>query len=227
MFSIKTPSIYFLIIVLLAGTAGVQASPTQTQQNERKMVITIDDLPSVGAKTLQDKQHITDALLASFKNYGVPAIGFVNEKKLGKTAPKPHNIALLKQWVDAGMELGNHTYSHPKFYDTPLEDYKQEVITGERVTKTLFTPETHKPRYFRHPYLNTGPELATRLEFERFLSQHNYRVAPVTIDNSEWIYSKAYNKAKAANDSALMQKIGNDYVQYICLLYTSPSPRDA
>lgn len=72
-----------------------------------------------------------------------------------------------------------------------------------------------RPRFFRHPFLNTGPDLETKRAFERFLAQHGYRVAPVTIDNDEYIYALAYDRAAQQGDSALMQRIGEDYVRYM------------
>lgn len=113
------------------------------------------------------------------------------------------------------MELGNHTLSHPKFYDSTLEAFKQEVLRGERVTKTLFTPKNGTARFFRHPYLNTGPTMAVRKEFEDFLTKHNYRIAPVTVDSAEWIYAAAYKKAIQAGDAQLSARIGEDYLSYM------------
>jgi len=182
---------------------------------QRSVAITIDDLPSSGVRSLAQKKQLTESLIRKLLAAKAPAIGFVNERKLGKKAPKSHNVELLQAWVNAGMTLGNHTYSHPKFFDTSLDDFKEQVLRGEKVTKRLFTPENGGPRYFRHPYLNTGPDMQTRLEFEAFLTEHNYNVAPVTLDNSEWIYSKAYNIAIKMSDAQLQERIGQDYVRYM------------
>ena len=35
-------------------------------------------------------------------------------------------IALLKMWLDSGLELGNHTYSHRSLNRIPIEEYKAE-----------------------------------------------------------------------------------------------------
>jgi len=40
-------------------------------------------------------------------------------------------IALLQQWVDAGMILGNHTYSHPDFNTLTIQQFQDEIIKGE------------------------------------------------------------------------------------------------
>lgn len=198
------------------STKNVSANKaTDSGATQRRVAITIDDLPSVGRLDISQKRQLTQTLLEKLVEARVPAIGFVNENKLGEPEPRVNNIALLQAWVDAGMALGNHTYSHPKFYDTNLEEFKQQVLLGERVTKKLFTPKEGEVRFFRHPYLNTGPDMETRVAFEYFLSEQNYRVAPVTIDNSEWIYAKAYNMAGKADDVDLQKRIAQDYLRYM------------
>ena len=49
---------------------------------------------------------------------GMPAVGFVNESKLYREGQVDARIALLRAWRDGGVELGNHTLSHPSSKDT-------------------------------------------------------------------------------------------------------------
>jgi peptidoglycan-N-acetylglucosamine deacetylase len=70
-------------------------------------------------------------------------------------------------------------------------------------------------RYFRHPTLNTGKDLAAKEAFEKFLTEHGYTVAPVTIDNSEWLFADAYNKAHLRGDTATMKRVADAYVPYL------------
>ena len=98
-------------------------------------------------------------------------------------------------WLDAGFELGNHSYSHPDFHTTPLESFEADVLKGEAVLRPLLKSRGMEPRFFRHPFLHTGRDLETRARFEQFLADHGYRVAPVTIDNDEYIFAAAYTIA--------------------------------
>src|SRR4029453_7210146 len=93
------------IAVLLA--LGLQATPSTV----REIAVTIDDLPtaSVLGNDLGAAQRITADLLAALTRNTAPGIGFVNEGKLRSGGRgDPRRVALLRQWLDAGIELGNH-----------------------------------------------------------------------------------------------------------------------
>ena len=105
-------------------------------------------------------------------------------------------------WVDAGHELGNHTYSHRSLNDTPLEEFEADVVRGEPVTRRLLEAQGRTLRYFRHPFLHVGLELDKRRAFEAFLDEHGYTVAPVTIDNDEYVYAAIYAAALRRGDRA-------------------------
>ena len=64
--------------------------------------------------------------------------------------------------------------------------------------------------------------------FERFLDANGYRVAPVTIDNQEWIFARAYDHARARSDDASAVRIGDAYLVYMDSItgyYEAQSPR--
>ncbi|MCD9186256.1 MAG: polysaccharide deacetylase family protein [Pyrinomonadaceae bacterium] len=187
------------------------------QKKERFIAVTIDDLPVVSPRTdLKTRREITKNLLEKVTKAKVPAIGFVNEAKL-YTAEKRDEaqIDLLRSWLAANLELGNHTFSHMSLHDNSLEDYEQNILKGEIITKELLKAKSLKMRYFRHPYLWTGLSMEIKNELGAFLSEHNYTIAPVTIDNSDWIFASAYEKALAKNDKKLLKQIGAAYVPYL------------
>ncbi|CAA9298420.1 MAG: hypothetical protein AVDCRST_MAG89-279 [uncultured Gemmatimonadetes bacterium] len=200
-------------LVVLAGCAAEvpRADAVPAAAAGRTVAITFDDLPwaRIGAYDDARLAELTGQLVGQIGAAGMPAVGFVNEAKLGGGTGRE---ALLRRWVDAGLELGNHTYSHPSFWMTPREQYQAEVLNGERVTRRL---TGKRPRYFRHPYLNTGPDLANKEAFEGFLASNGYQVAPVTVDNADYLYAFAYDRAMARRDSAAMRRLGEDYVRYM------------
>lgn len=147
---------------------------------------------------------INDKLLTELAAAGVPAIGFVNEGKLDVDGEREARTALLARWLDAGMSLGNHTYSHRGLSSTPLAEYQSDVLRGEAVTRPLLESRGLRLEFFRHPMTQTGPTREIRDGFERFLAEHGYRAAPFTIENSDFIFARLYDRAVNAGDAAAM-----------------------
>jgi peptidoglycan/xylan/chitin deacetylase (PgdA/CDA1 family) len=194
-------------------------SPTQ-----RAVAVTFDDLPAASV-TRQDIAHyreITNKLLSIITANKIPAIGFVNEAKLyreGKWYWKSRlddaRVTLLKQWIDSGLELGNHSFSHPDLNTTPLDSYKADVIRGEAVTSKLLRRKAMRLRYFRYPFLRTGTNLETRRRFEEFLALRGYRAAPGTVASADWIFAAAYAKAAERDDKEMLRRVATAYVPFV------------
>lgn len=181
----------------------------------KKICITVDDLPTVTYGVDSLDQAITSGLLTTFKKYNIPAIGFVVESQLYKNGKlQEGKVDLLKQWINAGMDLGNHTYSHPDYNYTSTLDYFENIKMGERVTKKLLEDEGGKLSYFRHPYLHAGTTKEKADSLDGFLMDHGYKVAPVTIDNDDYLFAKAYHEALLSKNDSLMKRIGEAYIKY-------------
>lgn len=203
---------FFTLLFLLAATASSLA-----QRPDRRIAVTIDDLPVVSTrKDIENRRSITSKLLGHITKAKVPAIGFVNENKLYKDGkPAAEEIELLEMWLEAGLELGNHTYSHRSLNRIELEDYENDVTKGEEITRGLIEKHTAKLRYFRHPYLQTGRSMEVKAEFAAFLRGRGYTIAPVTFDNGDYIFSRAYDIAFDRGDKKLMREAGDAYVKYM------------
>ncbi|CAN5863766.1 hypothetical protein BH18ACI5_BH18ACI5_28510 [soil metagenome] len=209
-----------LLAVILLGVLCLDpaARTVVMQPIARRMAITIDDLPtaSVLGDDVASAERTTTALVDALVRNHVPAIGFINERKLQpRGAVDPQRVALLQQWIDAGLELGNHTFSHPDLHNTPLADFEREVLEGERVTKPLLAAKGKPLRFFRHPFLHTGRTLEIKTAFEAFLQRHGYRVAPVTIDNYDYLFAAAYDRTGAKGDGQGQQRVADAYISYM------------
>ncbi len=198
-----------LIFLLAVAVCG--------QQVNRTVAVTIDDLPVVSTRSdHRNRFEITKKLLGHIKKARVPAIGFVNENKLFSGEKRDERqVDLLRMWLDAVLELGNHSYSHRSLNQIPLADYQADVLKGERVTKELLAAKGKKMRYFRHPFLQTGRTLEIKASFDKFLSDNGYTIAPISIDNGDYIFSKAYDVAFDKGDKKLMKQVGDAYVPYM------------
>jgi peptidoglycan/xylan/chitin deacetylase (PgdA/CDA1 family) len=196
-----------LLAVALAAGGRAAAEP---------VAITFDDLPSLTYSTATDyQQATTEKLTAALKRQRVPAIGFVNEIKL-ETADRAARIALLTRWLDAGLELGDHSYSHLHFAAaTPVTDYIGDVSRGDTVTRTLLAQRKKPPpQWYRHPYLETGATADARRVFEAWMAAHGYRTAPVSMENSDWQFALIYDDAVMRGDAAAQARIRQAYLDF-------------
>lgn len=188
-----------------------------SQPAPREIAVTIDDLPTVSLqKELEYRKRITVDLIKKLKDYKVPAIGFVNEGKLYNDDKLINErVEILKQWIEAGLELGNHTYSHRSLNRIPADEYIEDILKGELITRKLMNDAGKELKYFRHPFLHTGRNETVRDSVNKFLTEHSYIVAPVTIDNSEWIFARAYDIAVKEKDSVMLKNIADEYISYM------------
>ncbi len=199
----------FVSVVFVFSTAII----AQTRQ----IAVTIDDLPVVSTrKDIATRRTITRSLLDGIKKQNIPAIGFVNENKLHTDDKRDEaQVDLLRMWLDAGLELGNHTFSHMSLHDNPLDVFESDILKGEIITKEIMADRGLKPRYFRHPFLWTGLSLDIKRDLCEFLQKHGYTIAPVTVDNADYIFARAYDNAFDKGDKAMLKKIGEAYVPYM------------
>jgi len=208
-------------VPFLAGATAVAltlASALATESVRRQVAITIDDLPLGGgdtsACTLDNVQRITAKLLRPFAEQKIPVIGFVNAGRCEDLTPERLR-EILNMWLDAGADLGNHTYSHPDLNNTPLAEYEADILRGEPAVREALAQRGKKLRYFRHPFLRTGLVLSTKHALENFLTAHGYTIAPVTLDNSDYMFAAVYADAIRRHDLELAEKVKAAYVPYM------------
>lgn len=189
---------------------------------DRRIAITIDDLPWARLDRIvpADLQARHEQLMASLKTADVPVVGFVNESKLevdGKVAPA--RVDMLRDWLDAGYELGNHTYGHADLHAVGMEAYQADILRGERELRPLLAERGMSLRWFRHPYLRAGRTPEDKAALTTFLAKHGYRIAPVTVDNGEWVWAFAYanvlNQHAGPAREAALTRLRRGYVPYM------------
>ena len=215
--------LYSHVSLALIAALLITAPHLHTLAVERSVAITFDDLPGAGAGTVVPDaaglEALSRKLLSALRLHNVPAIGFVNEAGLRLDGPfvddRARRVGILRLWLDAGLELGNHTYSHRDLNTTPLDAYEADVVRGETMTRALLRETGRTLRYFRHPLLHVGADPGTRQAFEAFLAERGYIVAPVTVDNDEFVYAAAYAAALRRGDSVGASRVADDYLRYM------------
>lgn len=189
--------------ILLLLSVAVFAQP-------RKVVLTIDDLPRGGdnrdANSIEAVKAMTTKLVGHLK--GTNAIGFVNPGRLPALGEKGLQ-EVLKIWVDGSLDLGNHTYSHPDISNVTTAEYCAEIAKAEpAIQKAL---RGRKPVYFRHPFLRTGKTKEAKEGHEKCLREQGYEIAPVTLDNSDYVFAAVYGRG----DDAMKAKVKREYLDYM------------
>ncbi len=179
-----------------------------------QVALTFDDLPAIALS--KDEAYVEDInrrLLAGLRRHHLPATGFVNEYKLDDMI-RPRQIAILKAWLHAGMDLGNHTFSHESPNDIGVKAYIDDIANGELVTKKLLAARGRRDRWFRAPNLETGHPMAAKQEILDWLATHGYRMAPVTMNATDWQFAEPYDDAVLHHDAARAARIRASYLAY-------------
>ncbi|HEY0662389.1 MAG TPA: polysaccharide deacetylase family protein [Lysobacter sp.] len=206
----------------------VAAFPAFAEEPDRRIAVTFDDLPwaslepatpptASGSIPPAIAEHYP-RLLATLKQQKVPAVGFVNESRLlSKDQLQADRVAMLEQWLDAGLELGNHTASHLDLHQVGVDAYTRDILIGERHLRPMLARRGQAPRWFRHPFLRTGRSAEEKVALGAFLEQHGYRIAPVTVTNSDWAWAAAYRNTLASNDADTQARLRRDYLAYMLM----------
>ncbi|MEM6362103.1 MAG: polysaccharide deacetylase family protein [Bacteroidota bacterium] len=124
-------------------------------------------------------------------------------------------VDLLRQWLKAGYELGNHTYSHPNYHKTSFENFTEDILKGERVTKPLSKEYGVSYQFFRHPYLRIGKTKSSADSLSHFLAHHGYTESPVTIDPNDYLFAKTYHIALQKGDTLKASKVAVAYLKHV------------
>lgn len=202
------------LLALLGLTLGATVWAAEVKQ----MAVTIDDLPIASlSDDIDEWESMTAGLLNALSEKGVPAIGFVNERKLyvDETLVEAR-VALLDRWLDAGFELGSHGYAHLDAHRVPVAAFVADIRRSDTITERLRQGRgIQAQRYFRHPFLHAGRDAEYRQTILNTLRDMDYRVAPVTIDNQEYIYARAFERAVIAGDADLAARIRSNYLDYM------------
>lgn len=178
------------------------------------VALTFDDLPAMALDgTPWNAAQTTRRLLAGLHRHRFPAIGFVTGESM-EGARRREGQAVLSAWIAAGHELGNHTYSHNSLNHTAVADYIADVGREDATLRPLLRAHGRSLLWFRHPYLETGATLSDKRTFESWLAGAGYRIAPVTMENSDYLFSPLYDDALRRHDRHAAARVRLAYLDY-------------
>ena len=174
------------------------------------LALTFDDLPAAGSLPQgMSRVQIATTLAAELKaNHLEGVYGFVNAVNMENN---PDAQKALRVWVDAGMNIGNHTWSHPSLSDLTVAAYEQEIAKNEAVLAHYGAGRDW--HWFRYPFLTEGDTLEKRNAIRGWLHEHGYRVAEVTLSFSDYDWNDAYGRCLAKSDAASIAWLRQSYLQ--------------
>ncbi|WP_296817818.1 polysaccharide deacetylase family protein [Brevundimonas sp.] len=197
----------------------------------RAVAVTFDDLPYQAPSAMlcdpEAAMALTDAFVGMLRPLDTRGTAFVNEGKVCEAQRAALLPRILNAWLDAGLGLGNHTFSHINIHRNTVEAYLADVDAGAPVTRAVLAARGQELVWFRHPYLFTGETPEKKAGIAAGLAERGYRVAPVTIDNNDWMFGALYRQAEAAGDTALMARIGEAYVAHMAAVLDHFEPYSA
>jgi peptidoglycan/xylan/chitin deacetylase (PgdA/CDA1 family)/peptidoglycan hydrolase-like protein with peptidoglycan-binding domain len=153
---------------------------TKGSTSSKAVALTFDD---------GDDGANTQSILAILADNNIKATFFVTGK-----AAEDHP-SLIKAIVNAGMEIGNHSYSHPEFTTISYSSMQSQLSTTENILVNL-TGRSTKP-YFRPPYGSYNSSVLQAVGDAGYTKTIYW-----TIDTIDWdgrsasaIYSKVLDNA--------------------------------
>jgi peptidoglycan/xylan/chitin deacetylase (PgdA/CDA1 family) len=174
------------------------------------VALTFDDLPAAGSLPPgKNRTKIATALAAELKTEHLEGTyGFVNAVKLEND---PDAQQALHIWVDAGMNIGNHTWSHVSLTTNTAEAFEREIALDEpALAQYGGTRDWH---WFRYPFLWEGDTLEKRRAGRAYLKEHGYRVAQVTLDFEDYAWNDAYARCSAKPDATAIAWLKQSYLE--------------
>jgi peptidoglycan-N-acetylglucosamine deacetylase len=177
--------------------------------NAQQIAFTWDDVPAHSALPANETRvEIGKKLIDAMKAEHMTGVyGFVNGVA---TEREPASEPMMKDWRDAGFPLGNHAWSHMNLNTATLADWEADVLKNEPVLEKYATSSDW--HWLRFPYLAEGDTPEKRTAARKFLAEHHYRIAAVTMSFGDYMWNEPYARCVAKNDTAAIAQLESSYL---------------
>jgi len=201
-------SLFAAMTLLIGGSPAASRQP----QDARVVAITFDDLPFANAAAIERAEAVEAdrAIRRTLVRRRVPATGFVTEDNV--RALGPDGPAILRGWLQDGLDLGNHGATHADINDLDADAIRREIVVGEATFLPLARSLGRRVTFYRFAYNHVGATEAQRSTIESLLAERSYRLAASTIDTSDYLFDEAYTRA--ARDPAMRRRIEQSYLDH-------------
>ena len=174
------------------------------------VALTFDDLPAAGTLPVtMTREEIAKSIAAKLNAEGMTGTyGFVNASRLENNADAEK---ALHAWVDAGMNIGSHTWAHISLTSHTPEEFEQQVTQNEPALHQY--AQGRDWHWFRYPFLWEGDTLEKRHAVRAFLAQHKYRIAQVSLDFEDYAWNDAFARCTTKKEDAAVEWLRQSYLE--------------
>lgn len=156
-----------------------------------RIALTCDDAPTIAAQApfvAADPQRM-DRVRIALRQRGVEhCVAFVIGAHGVDDAP-------LRRWLDAGYELGNHTWEHAPTSGRDPAEFARSVQRCHELLVRVGAFARGQPQWFRFPYLDYGRDHSEQRAAHEALVRLGYRVAHATVDLHDDRFEAALGRA--------------------------------
>ncbi len=174
--------------------------------SSQTIALTFDDGPNMADTIGLSPADRNAAILRQLAEAHLKSILFI-----ARTDADTKRNDLIRQWGIEGHQIGNHTATHPDFDEVSLADFEQDLLTCEKAIRDM----PGFIRRFRFPYLKEGDTVQKRDGFRAFLDSNSYKTGPVSVDASDWYYSKRLNARLKTDPNADRLPYKDAYLRHL------------
>jgi len=195
--------------VICAILAAALTAVAGADEGRRPLLVTVDDLPMHASLHPDpvDRERITKEMLAVLDRHGVQAVGLVTWGNVNG----PSDGHLLELWLEAGHELGNHSYRHPNLSRVDAPAFIADIERARIHLAELLERHDRRLRFFRYPFLREGNTRAKLDSVRTYLEGSGQRNLPVTIDNQDWSFERPWIEAVRSGNETAVTRVAEAY----------------
>lgn len=180
-----------------AATEGEEIVYHSRHNDRMEIALSFDDGPH---------PRLTPVILEILEEYGIKATFFMVGENVG------YYPAAARAVVEAGHEIGNHTFSHRKFGRMGRADMEREIVSCEEAIAAL----TERPVRFIRP-----PEGEMSETVRRVAGDLRYRVILWDVDTRDWAHTPPDEISRHILDTV---QAGDIILMHDFIGYDSPTP---
>jgi peptidoglycan/xylan/chitin deacetylase (PgdA/CDA1 family) len=189
--STKLLAIAFASLLLLPATGELQAQQDGPSGAGRRVALTFDDIPLGQGQpgTRCDREAllaVSGQITSALAEVNAPSAAFITTGNICDRLRSTVLGEIIRTWERAGATIGNHGQRHLSVSRVPLAEYLADLQSADTLIGS-FSAGYRATKYLRHPFLHVGADRTTAAGLQRWLDEKQITVAPVTIDNNEWV----------------------------------------